>query len=120
MRTMRSLAAALGVAIGIASVTATAVRAQVPDDSYESLKKIGQIVDPACTAKLYRPLMPKNDYNTYWPVGASAPANLEPLYPGVTIARDMKFGPNAKDVLDIFAADKGGDNRPVFIYVPGG
>ena len=48
------------------------------------------------------------------------PANLNPLYPGITIARDQSFGPNAKDVVDIFTADKGGDNRPVLIYVPGG
>src|SRR5439155_19946854 len=81
----------------IGFMTATAA-AQVPPDIEEGLRKIGQIVDPACTAKLYRPLMPKNDYNTYWPVGASAPANLqEPLYPGVTIARDVSFGPNSKD-----------------------
>jgi hypothetical protein len=92
----------------------------VPPDIEAGLVKIGQIVDPGCTAKLYRPLMPVNDYNTYWPPGASAPANLNPLYPGITIAHDQSFGPNAKDVIDIFTADKGGDNRPVLIYVPGG
>ena len=83
------------------------------------LKKIGQIVDPACTAKLYRPLMPTNDFNTYWP--RSGRARLDgPLYPGVTMARDQSFGPNPKDVVDIFTADKGGGNRPMLIYVPGG
>jgi len=64
-------------------------RAQVPPDIEAGLRKIGQIVDPGCTAKLYRPLMPVNDYNTYWPPGASAPANLNPLYPGITIARAL-------------------------------
>ena len=29
-----------------------------------ALLKIGRIVDPACTAKLYRPLMPANDINS--------------------------------------------------------
>ena len=72
------------------------------------VKKIGQIVDPACTAKLYRPLMPKNDFNTYWAPGAAAATFTGQLYPGITIARDQSFGPNAKDVLDIFAADGGG------------
>src|SRR6266567_4848644 len=91
----------------ILSMAATA-QAQVPPDIEAGLRKIGQIVDPACTAKLYRPLMPKNDYNTYWPVGASAPANLMPLYPGVTIARDVSFGPHPKDLVDIFSSDKGG------------
>ena len=62
-------------------------RAQVPADIEAGLKKIGQIVDPACTAKLYRPLMPKNDFNTYWPPDAPAPVFTGQLYPGVTIAR---------------------------------
>ena len=57
----------------ITAVFATTAQAQVPKDIAEGLKKIGQIVDPACTAKLYRPLMPKNDFNTYWPPGAPAP-----------------------------------------------
>ena len=108
---------ALLVAFGMARTA----EAQVPRDIESSLRKIGQIVDPACTAKLYRPLMPKNDYNTYWPVGAAAPAKLtEPLYPGVSIARDIPFGPNPQDLADIFSPEKGGGNRTVLIYVPGG
>src|ERR1041384_4052110 len=94
--------------------------AQVPADIEAQLVKIGQIVDPACTAKLYRPLMPKNDFNTYWPPDAPAPVSKAALYPGITITRDQSFGPDMKDVLDIFVADKGGGNRPVLIYVPGG
>ena len=116
----RSVRRALGAAVLTVFVVAGTARAQVPPDIEAGLRKIGQIVDPGCTAKLYRPLMPANDYNTYWPPGASAPANLNPLYPGITIAHDQQFGPNPKDVVDIFTADKGGDNRPVLIYVPGG
>ena len=84
--------------------------AQVPPDIEAGLHKIGPIVDPACTAKLYRPLMPKNDVNS----------GVTPLYPGVTIARDVSFGPHPKDLVDIFTADKGGGKRTVLIYVPGG
>lgn len=84
--------------------------AQVPADIAAGLKSIGPIVDPACTAKLYRPLMPKNDYNS----------GKAPLYPGVTIARDQSFGPHPKDLLDIFTADTHAANLPVLIYVPGG
>jgi BD-FAE protein len=116
-RNVRRAFTAAVLTVCVASGTA---RAQVPPDIEAGLRKIGQIVDPACTAKLYRPLMPVNDYNTYWPPGASAPANLNPLYQGITVAHDQQFGPNAKDVVDIFTADKGGDNRPVLIYVPGG
>ncbi len=99
-----------GSALLLATAAAGFVHAQVPADIEAELVKIGKIVDPVCTAVLYRPLMPKNDVNS----------NVTPLYPGVTIARDVSFGPNSKDLVDIFTADKGGGNRPVLIYIPGG
>ena len=101
-------------------LTAGTAAAQVPPNIAAELKKIGQIVDPACTAKLYRPLMPKNDYNTYWPVGASEAASAAQLYSGVALARDVSFGKNPKDLVDIFSPEKGDGNRTVLIYVPGG
>jgi len=107
-------------AVLIGFVSSGIAQAQVPPDIEAALRKIGQIVDPPCTAKLYRPLMPKNDYNTYWPVGASKPSGVTPLYPGVTLARDVSFGTNPKDLIDIFSPEKGGGNRTVLIYVPGG
>src|SRR5579872_6758410 len=82
---------------GLAIWAAGSLPAQVPPNIESELKKIGQIVDPPCTAKLYRPLMPANDINS----------NATPLYPGVTIARDVSFGPNPKDVVDVFSPDKG-------------
>jgi hypothetical protein len=104
----RAVALMLLVAAGVA-------HAQVPPDIEAGLRKIGQIVDPGCTAKLYRPLMPANDLNS----------GVTPLYPGVTIARDISFGPNPKDLVDIFTADilktnKGGGSRTVLLYLPGG
>jgi len=54
--TLRNLRRLLMAAVLVAG-TATA-QAQVPKEIHEALLKIGQIVDPACTAKLYRPLMP--------------------------------------------------------------
>ncbi len=109
-----------GLFLAIGMTVAVTASAQVPANIEAQLMKIGQIVDPACTAKLYRPLMPQNDFNTYWPPDASAPKSTAPLYPGVTIVRDQSFGPNPKDVLDIFQGEKGGDKRPVLIYVAGG
>ncbi len=85
-------------------------QAQVPPDIEAGLVKMGHIVDPPCTAKLYRPLMPTNDINS----------SAKPLYPGITIAREVSFGPNAKDFVDIFTADKGSKSRPVLIYIAGG
>jgi hypothetical protein len=107
------------LAVSVA-VAGAAIGAQVPPNIEAELKKIGQIVDPACTEKLYRPLMPANDFNTYWPPDAAAPKFTGALYPGVTIIRDQSFGSNAKDVLDVFVGEKGGDKRPVIMYVPGG
>src|SRR5215470_14146468 len=85
-------AACVWIAAGVATA-----HAQVPPDIEAGLRKIGQIVDPPCTAKLYRALMPKNDYNTYWPPSAEGPAVTTQLYPGITITRDQSFGPNPRD-----------------------
>ncbi len=106
----RSLPRAAGAAILILLVEPGIIHAQVPPDIETGLHKIGQIVDPGCTAKLYRPLMPVNDINS----------NVTLLYPGVTIARDISFGSNPKDLVDIFTADKGGGSRPVLMYISGG
>jgi Carboxylesterase family len=84
--------------------------AQVPANIEAGLVKMGHIVDPPCTAKLYRPLMPANDIRS----------TTTPIYPGITVVRDASFGSNPKDVVDIFTADKGPASRPVLIYVPGG
>ncbi len=100
---MKSILFTTLFAIGIA-------QAQVPPDIEAGLVKMGHIVDPPCTAKLYRPLMPMNDINS----------SAKPLYPGITVTREISFGPNAKDFVDIFSADKGSKSRPVLIYVAGG
>ena len=100
----------VGASLMLVAMTPGVTRAQVPPNIEEGLLKIGHIVDPICTSKLYRPLMPPNDINS----------SVTPLYPGVTILRDQSFGPDPKDVVDIFTADKGPGNRPVLIYVPGG
>jgi hypothetical protein len=98
-----------------------AASAQVPPAIAAELKKLGQGVFPACTAKLYRSMMPANDYNTYWPPNAAAPNTKMKLYPGVTLSRDVSFGKDPKDLVDIFVGDKGpAGNRTVFIFVPGG
>lgn len=97
-------------ALVLISIVAVAAEAQVPANIETELVKMGHIVDPPCTAKLYRPLMPANDIRS----------DATPLYPGITVMRDVSFGPNPKDVVDIFSADKGPASRPVLIYVPGG
>ncbi len=76
--------------------------AQVPADVAKKLVNIGRGVCVPQTAEVYRPM------------------HGNPPYTGVTIARDQKFGPNAQDVADVFSAEKGGGNRTVLLYSPGG
>jgi triacylglycerol lipase len=77
-------------------------QAQVPPEIAKQLVEIGRGVCVPETAKIYRPL------------------HANPPYWGVSITRDISFGPDPKDVLDVFASDKGGSNRPVLIYISGG
>ncbi len=108
-KSVRTLPFALIAFCGLLTPAGVA-EAQVPANIESELMKMGHIVDPPCTAKLYRPMMPANDINS----------DKTPLYPGITISRDVSFGPNPRDVVDIFSADKGPGSRPVLIYVPGG
>ena len=96
-------AAVMGLAVNLG-------HAAPPADIESALVKIGPIVDPVCTAKLYRPLMPKQDITS----------NLPQPYPGITVTRNQAFGPDPKDVVDIFSAQTGAAKRTVLVYVPGG
>lgn len=83
-------------------VFACCATAQVPKDIVPKLVNIGRGVCVPETSALYRPL------------------HANPPYTGVDIARNLSFGPNAQDVADVFSPQKGGGNRTVLIYVPGG
>jgi hypothetical protein len=119
MQLKKAMCCALGMAI-LATLTAGMLQAQVPPAVETELVKMGRVVDPGCTGKLYRPLFDKNDYNTYWPVDAAMPNKDLKLYKAVTVLRDVSYGPQGKDLIDIFVPDKGKENRTVFIFVPGG
>jgi len=79
--------------------------AQVPPDIAEGLRKIGPINDPAGTAKLYAPLF----------------ADQKEPYPNVTAVRDLAYGTDPLQKLDVFsAAPKPGAAKPVVIFIHGG
>jgi hypothetical protein len=86
----------------IAATAAGLAQAQVPPNIAKELITIGRGVCVPETAQLYRPLQPN------------------PPYVGVTFTRDISFGPDPKDVLDVAEPEKGGGKRPVLIYVSGG
>ena len=96
MRSKTCLLAAFAIA---AAVVATA---QVPPEIAKQLINIGRGVCVPETTQIYKPL------------------HAGPPYKGVTIERDISFGPDPKDVLDVFSSEKGGGSRPVLIYVSGG
>jgi triacylglycerol lipase len=119
-RKLSSWTWALGIAASFVLVAPSVARAQVPALVEAELIKMGRVVDPGCTGKLYRPLFGRNDYNAYWPVDAAMPNKTIRLYAGVTVTRDLSYGPQPKDLMDIFVPDKGGANRTVLIFIPGG
>jgi triacylglycerol lipase len=89
------------VVAAIALLAVPAARAQVPAEVASQLRQIGTGVCVPETAKLYKPLQP-------------APAA------GVTVMRDIPYAQDARTVMDVFAPEKGGGNRPVLVYVSGG
>ena len=88
----------IAITVGVAAVA----QAQVPPKIAKQLVALGRGVCTQETAQLYRPLHPR------------------PPYSAISIARDVSFGPDPKNVIDVFAPEKGGGSRPVLIYVPGG
>jgi acetyl esterase/lipase len=77
----------------------------MPADIAAALREIGQKIDGPKTAALYTPLQP-----------------TEP-YAGVTVARDLHYGPHERHVLDVFTTDDGGGSRaarPIVVFIHGG
>jgi triacylglycerol lipase len=74
----------------------------MPADIAAKIRAIGRVIDPPATAAVYAPLHAK-----------------EP-YVGVKVTRDVRYGPDARHLLDIFEPAQAAGARPVFIYVHGG
>jgi triacylglycerol lipase len=79
-----------------------AAMAQIPPAIALQLKELGDIVDPVTSARIYRPL------------------HLNPPYGGVKVTRDLSYGPDKRNILDIFEPERGGAARPVLLFVSGG
>ena len=93
----RLIAAACGLA-----VLATASNAQVPANIAEKVRAAGQAMDPSVGA-LYAPLFPKE------------------AWAGVAIQRDIAYGSDPLQKLDVFSPDGSrGKKLPVLLFVHGG
>ena len=88
--------------VAAAVAAAGMAQAEVPPEIAKQLIAIGRGVCVPETAQIYRPLQPN------------------PPYAGVTFVRDISFGPDPKDVLDVASPEKGGGKRPVLLYISGG
>ena len=71
-------------------------------DIAAKIAAIGRVIDPQKTAAIYAPLH-----------------KPEP-YAGVTVTRDMRYGPADRNFLDIFVGDGAAGKRPVLVFVHGG
>jgi len=78
--------------------------AQVPPDIAAGIRKIGPIVDAQNTAKLYAPLF----------------TDQKEPYPNVTVSRDVAYGPDPLNKLDVFTSGPTPGNKMVVVYVHGG
>lgn len=86
----------------ISGAAASAALAQPPADIAAKLAAKGRVVDPPGTAKLYAPLqkvMPQ---------------------PGIAAQRDVAYGADPKETLDLFTPAAKGRSRPILIFVHGG
>ena len=67
-----------------------------------ALREIGPKIDAPRTSALYAPLFPS-----------------EP-YAGVSVTRDLHYGPHERNVLDVFSSSPQGQGQPVLVFVHGG
>jgi acetyl esterase/lipase len=74
----------------------------MPPELAAKIAEIGRVIDPAKSAPLYIPLQEK-----------------EP-YAGVKVLRDVRYGPDERNLLDVFSPEPAAAPRPVLIYVHGG
>jgi acetyl esterase/lipase len=96
-------AALVGAGIAAAGLMApTPARAQMPSDLAEKIAAMGRVVDPENTGKLYAPFQEK-----------------EP-YAGVRVIRDVKYGNDARNAVDVFVPEAGPAGRAVLMFVHGG
>jgi acetyl esterase/lipase len=93
---------AVAALLGAGLTFPTMALAQMPPDIAEKIAAIGRVVDPENTGKIYAPLQEK-----------------EP-YAGVKVTRDVKYGSDARNIVDIFVPETGAAGRPVLMFVHGG
>jgi len=93
---------AIAAFLGAGLMFPTMALAQMPPDIAEKVAALGRVVDPENTGKIYTLLQEKEPYM------------------GVKVMRDVKYGSDARNVVDIFVPETGAAGRPVLMFVHGG
>jgi acetyl esterase/lipase len=105
---MRSILAAATASLLFACATPGPMQTidvppQIPADISAALQKMGRVIAPPPTEALYQALQQR-----------------EP-YAGVQVTRDLRYGPDARNLLDVFKPQTAqGGPRPVLVFVHGG
>ena len=82
--------------------TAGSRPAGMPPEIEAALREIGPRIEGQRTAALYAPLHPKEPYE------------------GVSVTRDVAYGPHPRNVLDVFTSPDRGRDKPVVVFIHGG
>ena len=90
------------VAVALTATAFPALADSMPPDIADKIAALGRVIAPPQTNAIYAPLL-----------------SQEP-FPGIKIARDVKYGPDELNVLDVFTAEGATGARPIFVHVHGG
>ncbi|VIO75904.1 alpha/beta hydrolase [Bradyrhizobium ivorense] len=99
---MKLALSALAALAAMIAGPALAQQSPMPEELAWKLLELGRVIDPPKTAALYAPLQQQEPYQ------------------GVKVARDVKYGPADRHLLDVFTPDAASAARPVLIYIHGG
>lgn len=91
-----------GLALAVALLASGVAMAQMPDDIAAKVKAIGRTIAPPATAEIYAPLQESEPYE------------------GVTVTRDLAYGPAPRDKLDVFVPQDSEQGRSVLMFFHGG
>jgi triacylglycerol lipase len=98
----RTPAAMLALAVAMHAWSQPA-SAQMPPDIAEKVAALGAVINPPETGKLYAPLQEKEPYQ------------------GIKVTRDLRYGPDERNALDLFVPEQAaGGPRAVLMFVHGG
>lgn len=78
------------------------VPSQLPSHTAAAIQKMGPVIDPPATGALFLSLQQR-----------------EP-YAGAKVVRSVSYGPDPRNLLDVFTPVKAGPARPVLVFVHGG